>query len=260
MANEQSLNSWTIALMEAEGVLFGLEVTAQSTPSMTCNLSAGMCFMEGVNSFIRYPFYLDSLNVLSFGSPPSSGQKRIDLVVAKVVINNSNETVASIEIVAGTPAITPVDPPLVETSSLFYLILARVTINGGQTTITTSQIVMSGTSSSGSHYNLQNTVPTQFPVHPKAVISDDRLGVGRFAQLVGDIFSGKISFTGTNHAGLKLQNLNTTQRDALIGESGDTIQNTDTGGIENFDGVAWNSVYDPLTDVTSLVTSSNIFS
>lgn len=62
---------------------------------------------------------------------------------------------------------------------------------------------------------------------------------GGFVRLSGDNMSGLLSFTGTTHAGIRLINLTTTQRDALTGLSGMVIWNTTAGRLQLHNGSAW---------------------
>lgn len=50
---------------------------------------------------------------------------------------------------------------------------------------------------------------------------------------------GPLDFAGTGHAGVKLNGLTTTQRDALTPEAGMVIHNTTTGRAEGYNGTAW---------------------
>jgi hypothetical protein len=60
------------------------------------------------------------------------------------------------------------------------------------------------------------------------------------------IWSKRRGFTGADHPGLRLNNLTSTQRDALAGsglaKAGDIIFNTTTGGAEVYDGSAWDAM------------------
>lgn len=59
------------------------------------------------------------------------------------------------------------------------------------------------------------------------------------APLAGATFSGPVSFSGTTHTGIRLNNLTTTQRDALTGAAGMAIWNTTTGRMQVYTGSAW---------------------
>lgn len=72
------------------------------------------------------------------------------------------------------------------------------------------------------------------------------------------IWRQRREFAGTDHPGLRLNNLTTTQRDALTGsgaaKTGDLIFNTTTGTFEPYNGASWG----PLTSgtVTTSATTS----
>jgi hypothetical protein len=54
-------------------------------------------------------------------------------------------------------------------------------------------------------------------------------------------FTALQQFTGTDHAGLQLNNLTTTQRDALTGSAGMVIWNTTDGRMQLHNGTSWTS-------------------
>ncbi len=58
-------------------------------------------------------------------------------------------------------------------------------------------------------------------------------------------FSGLISFSGTNHAGIKINNLTTAQRDALTPAAGMTIFNTTVSKMQVYNGTTWKNVGNP---------------
>lgn len=58
----------------------------------------------------------------------------------------------------------------------------------------------------------------------------------------GDTFTGNITFSGTDFAGLVANTLTTTQRDALVGVEGMIIKNSTTGELNQFIGGAWSAV------------------
>lgn len=59
------------------------------------------------------------------------------------------------------------------------------------------------------------------------------------ATLGANTFTGLQQFSGTDHAGLRLNNLTTTQRDALTGSAGMVIWNTTAGRMQLHNGTAW---------------------
>lgn len=72
----------------------------------------------------------------------------------------------------------------------------------------------------------------------------------------GEVFTGNISFSGTTIAGLTLNSLTTTQRDALTGAAGQLIWNTTTTVPNVFDGSAWQAV--GLLDTAQTWSKQNI--
>jgi len=62
------------------------------------------------------------------------------------------------------------------------------------------------------------------------------------ADVSGDTFTGQINFSGTDHAGIQLISLTTTQRNALTPGNGMLIYNSTTGDIEKYEDSAWSAV------------------
>ncbi len=61
-------------------------------------------------------------------------------------------------------------------------------------------------------------------------------------SLTGGTLTGALSFSGTNHSGLRFNNLTTAQRDALSGNAaGMAVWNTTTSRLSIHDGSAWTS-------------------
>jgi hypothetical protein len=239
LATEQSLTFYTQLL--SEGVLWGLSTTAQGVPDLTVNVSAGFGILNTNNDLKKYPF-ASAGGILSFGAAPSAGNSRIDLVVVTITVINGNLTTATIDVIAGTPATTgtQVAPILVETSALYYLVLARVTITGASSAITSGQIVTTGTITNASNVNLKPiTGATIFEVRAVSVIENSYIEDGRFVKTAGDTMTGKLQFSGTTHAGVRLNNLTTAQRDALTAQLGDQIFNTDAGVVETRTAIGW---------------------
>lgn len=58
-------------------------------------------------------------------------------------------------------------------------------------------------------------------------------------EKLGGTLTGEINFSGTTHAGVKLNNLTTTQRDALTPSAGMIIYNTTTGQVEKYESGSW---------------------
>ncbi len=61
----------------------------------------------------------------------------------------------------------------------------------------------------------------------------------RKLQLGGGTLTGQLNFSGTNHAGIKLISLTTTQRDALTPANGMVIYNTTNARVEKYSGGSW---------------------
>ncbi len=81
-----------------------------------------------------------------------------------------------------------------------------------------------------------------------------------YANVSGDTFTGLIQFSGTTHAGIKLNSLTTTQRDALTPSNGMLIYNSTTGTLQKYQAGSWLEVAPVIsvngqTGVVSLTTS-----
>src|SRR3989344_41973 len=77
----------------------------------------------------------------------------------------------------------------------------------------------------------------------------------------GLILSGPLSFTGTDHAGIKINNLTTAQRDLLTPTTGMTIFNTTVTKMQVYNGSSWKNVGNPEigAEVTSGTSGSVLF-
>ena len=62
------------------------------------------------------------------------------------------------------------------------------------------------------------------------------------ADIAGEVFTGKVEFSGTTHAGLQANSLTTAQRDALTPVNGDLIYNSSAGEFQVYQGGAWSTV------------------
>lgn len=72
------------------------------------------------------------------------------------------------------------------------------------------------------------------------------------AEISGQVFMGDVSFSGTGHAGLKVNSLTTTQRDALTATNGMVIYNSTTGTVQTYQGGSW---IDSGSEVTGAIKS-----
>jgi hypothetical protein len=68
-------------------------------------------------------------------------------------------------------------------------------------------------------------------------------------------FQGQLDFAGTSHAGVRLNNLTTTQRDALTAANGMIIYNTTTATMQKFENGSWTDVG---TDSYSALKANNL--
>lgn len=79
---------------------------------------------------------------------------------------------------------------------------------------------------------------------------------GTAAVLGGNTFTGLLQFSGTGHAGLKLNNLTTTEKNALSASAGMCVFDTDLSRLQLHNGTAWKSFVrldgDTMTGVLGL--------
>jgi hypothetical protein len=78
-----------------------------------------------------------------------------------------------------------------------------------------------------------------------------------YLPLAGGSMTGAISFLGTTHAGIRLINLTTAQRNALSALSGNLIYNASTTNLDYYTGTAWTSL---VTTGTNTFTGLQQFS
>jgi hypothetical protein len=80
-----------------------------------------------------------------------------------------------------------------------------------------------------------------------------------FVKLNGDTLTGLLQFSGTGHAGLKLNSLTTAQRDALTPSNGMVIYNTTTSKVQQYIGGAWADVASGSGTLTHWTESNSTF-
>lgn len=78
-------------------------------------------------------------------------------------------------------------------------------------------------------------------VNSRTIINDnfDELNTEKVERDGSIPMTGKLSFTGTTHAGVQLVSLTTTERDALTPVNGDIIYNETTNQVEAYENGAW---------------------
>jgi hypothetical protein len=118
-----------------------LAVTQNGTPNMTVNVAAGGCFIRGTQSANQGAYHLWNDGTLSVAiSAADATNPRRDLIIAQARDANYSgaSSDARIIVVTGTPAASPVDPSL--SSFPNSLVLARVAVAAGDTSIVTAEI------------------------------------------------------------------------------------------------------------------------
>lgn len=126
-----------------EGVMLSgdFQVTQSSPTAMTVRVAAGIATVTGDDQTTQGKYLVRNdglITGVAIGAAPGSGQRN-DLVVLKVRDQNAGvgtNNDAVIQVIAGTPSSTPVDPAIPATA----LVLARVRVPAGTSSITTSLI------------------------------------------------------------------------------------------------------------------------
>jgi hypothetical protein len=102
--------------------------------NMSVDVAAGRCILPGISG--SYVCWSDAVENLVISAAPSSGNGRIDLIVARVrdaqATGSGSDNDWVLEVVAGTPASSPVAPSVPS----YAIELARVTLTDATTSIT----------------------------------------------------------------------------------------------------------------------------
>lgn len=130
-------NIWTEGILGASS----LAVTQSSPTAMTVQVAAGVAVVQGDDQAFQGKYICREQAATTgvvIGAAPGSGQRN-DLVVLRVRDPNATGPAgddAIIQVVAGTPSVTPVDPAVPNSA----LVLARVRVPAGTGVITNSLI------------------------------------------------------------------------------------------------------------------------
>lgn len=130
-------NIWTEGILGASS----LAVTQSSPTAMTVQVAAGVGVVQGDDQAFQGKYICREQAATTgvvIGAAPGSGQRN-DLVVLRVQDPNATGPAgdnAIIQVVAGTPSVTPVDPAVPNSA----LVLARVRVPAGTGVITNSLI------------------------------------------------------------------------------------------------------------------------
>lgn len=130
-------NIWTEGILGASS----LAVTQSSPTAMTVRVAAGVGVVQGDDQAFQGKYICReqaATTGIAIGAAPGSGQRN-DLVVLRVRDPNATGPAgdnAIIQVVAGTPSVTPVDPAVPASA----LVLARVRVPAGTGVITNALI------------------------------------------------------------------------------------------------------------------------
>jgi len=73
------------------------------------------------------------------------------------------------------------------------------------------------------------------------------------AEVTGQEFTGKVFFSGSGHAGIQVNSLTTTERNALTPVNGDLIYNETTDKFQMYQGGAWIDVTSVASDASATI-------
>lgn len=128
--NAESFETWLKPFFVSGVFTGGLQVSAQSTPDMSVQVSAGYANLDGKLG------YWNESNTLTLETA-SGVYSRYDTIVLRR--DNTNRTV-SIEVVTGTASGSPSPTPPTRNGDIFELVLAQILVGVGVTEITASKI------------------------------------------------------------------------------------------------------------------------
>jgi hypothetical protein len=154
-----------------------------------------------------------------------------------------------------------------QTLSLLYGTFAatataqQLTVNAGTLNVdggtTGGKIALRETNTNGEHVtgfiapsslaaDVIYTLPTTDGTNGQALVTNGSgtlsfATIASGATLAANTFTGLQQFSGTTHAGIRLNNLTTAERDALTGAAGMAIWNTTDGRLQLHNGSAWTS-------------------
>jgi len=128
--NADSLETWMKPFFESGVFANCLQVTAQSTPSMSLDVAAGYAYLDGKTA------YWPVTNAVTLANA-SGVYNRIDTVVLRR--DDTNRRI-SIEVVTGTASASPQPTAPTRNGDIFELVLAQIYVGVGVTEITQANI------------------------------------------------------------------------------------------------------------------------
>jgi hypothetical protein len=233
---ERSFYALVTSLLTNEGVLgTGFIVEQTASPSGQVKVNDGFIAVNG-NGFKYLAQQSDALTYELASINPNSNPSfsRRDLIIYHIDTTALVSTTGGgkIIVVQGTASASPVDPDLTayeNGTTKLAIPLARITLPPSTLNITSGMISQIGNTNNS---NVE-------AIRPIAYLDNSKLQSGRFVEKTGDTLTGKIQFSGTNHAGIDLNNLTTTQRDALTPSLGDLIYNSTNQQAEVYTANGW---------------------
>lgn len=125
-----------LATIIKNGVRYSSDNDLQVTAGvgMALNVAIGRAWING------HYFYNDTVYTgLTIGTAPTGNQSRIDRVVVRLDTSLATRA-ASLMVIQGTPAASPIAPALTRNDSIYDLCLAEITVPAGATAITSAMI------------------------------------------------------------------------------------------------------------------------
>lgn len=143
-----SLRELVQGLVPTQGVVGAGDLAVSQhagTPGMSVDVAAGAAFLQGVRSTVTqgtYHFLKDVLQTYTIAAADPTNPRN-DLVCAVVTDSvyavDGTPNTQNVRVLTGTPAGSPVDPPIPATWSA-YVLLARVRVNANATSIVNANI------------------------------------------------------------------------------------------------------------------------
>jgi hypothetical protein len=132
-------NASGLTVMEGVRGYTDMQVTANGTPNMSVNVAAGVAIIDGTQNASQGAYVAINGGTVNLTiSPANATNPRHDLIVCRVYdsqYSGSTDT-STLEVIAGTAAVTPSDPAVPANS----LVLARILIAANDTAINTGDI------------------------------------------------------------------------------------------------------------------------
>jgi hypothetical protein len=226
-------------LVSRSGLVADGGFALQSVSAMQCQITPGRAYVQGVLSQGAYPVAVDAAVPLTVpDGDPQYG--RIDLVVLRIrddQFDGSGVETATVELVAGTPAATPVAPAVPAASLGLWLISVPAKTSAGGT----------GVSWSTATTDLRVYTASLGGIVPFGATAWQPPAAGQYSDINGGLQRWNGSAWSQVYDPTTLGNLpqvtSTTRPSAPA--LGKQVFETNTGRVSLWNGSVWETVFDP---------------